>query len=393
MATVSFTFGEPLSGQWITATATDVENGTSEFSTCLQVTTSTPTGADLGITGSAAPNPVESGANCTYSITVSNAGPESATATTVIADTPVGTTFVSASVSQGTLAGPAVGTRGLVTFTLGELPSGATATATVVVSVTAAPGATIGFASSATSQKADPSTVNNTTASTVAVAEPGTTPIADLSLNASGPAGPVVTGSAASFTLTVSNGGPSAATDVIISTSVPAGTTLQSVASTGGTLSAPPSGSTGPIECTASSLNVGETITVSITLQIAAQPGTTIVLAGTAMSAVQDSSSANNSASASADVIGDVIPPEVTRIVPATGAPYRLKILGSRFQSGILVYIGDDVAPWSTVAFKNDGKLLLKEGGRLKRKFPRGTAVSIRLVNPDGGVVTVSFTR
>lgn len=392
-ATVSFTFGEPLAGMWITSTATEVQNGTSEFSTCVQVTTSTPTGADLGITGSATPNPVESGATCMYSITVSNAGPESATATTAIADTPVGTTFVSAAVSQGNVTGPAVGTRGLVTFTLGDLPSGATVTATVVVSVTAAPGATIGFASSATSQRADPSTINNTTASTVAVAEQGTTPIADVSLDVSGPSDPVVAGSMALYALTVANEGPSVATDVIVATAVPAGTTLHSIASTRGTLSAPPTGSTGPVQCSVSSLNVGETVTVTLTLLVAAEPGTTIVLAGMATSAVQDNSSANNSDSASAIVIGDVTPPEVARIVPATGAPFRLKILGSRFQSGILVYISDDVAPWSTVAFKGDGKLLIKEGGRLKRMFPRGVAVPIRLVNPDGGVATASFTR
>ena len=393
-AAVSLSSNESLEAMWISATATDLENGTSEFSTCVQVRSANPTGADLGITGSASPNPVESGANATYTIAVSNAGPEAATATAVIVDVPVGTTLVSASVSQGTWSGPAVGTRGLVTFSIGDLPLAATVTATVVVTVTAAPGSTIGFAASATSQRADPSTINNTTASTLTVAEQGTTPIADVSLVVSGPTEPVATGTVALFTFTVANAGPSPATDVILATAVPNATTLHSIGSTGGTLSAPPVGSSGPINCAIASLGVGESVVLSLTMLVSSDAGPTFSVDGGATSAVQDNAPANNSATASVSVT-TTAPPVVSGVQPLTGgsAPYRIKLLGDGFKPGIQIYIGEDSTPWPSVAFKNSGKLVLKQGGPLKRRFPKGVAVSIRLVNPDGGVATIAFTR
>src|ERR1041385_8200155 len=59
------------------------------------------TQADLSVTKTGSPNPVNAGSNVTYSITVNNAGPGSASPDTLIDPIPSGTTFVSATTPSG----------------------------------------------------------------------------------------------------------------------------------------------------------------------------------------------------------------------------------------------------------------------------------------------------
>jgi uncharacterized repeat protein (TIGR01451 family) len=85
--------------------------------------------ADLAITKLDAPDPTYVNGNITYTISVTNAGPGTA-ATAVVTDIlPAGTTFVSATASQGSCANAA----GTVTCNLGTLNSGGSATVTIVV--------------------------------------------------------------------------------------------------------------------------------------------------------------------------------------------------------------------------------------------------------------------
>jgi uncharacterized repeat protein (TIGR01451 family) len=98
------------------------------------------TPADVGITLSA-PGKVSPGATLTYSMNVTNAGQVTATGVVVSNALPLGTAFVSASASQGTVTtAPTVGKNGIVEVAVGSLANGATATMSVVVTVTAAPG-------------------------------------------------------------------------------------------------------------------------------------------------------------------------------------------------------------------------------------------------------------
>ncbi len=73
--------------------------------------------------------------------------------------------------------------------------------------------------------------------------------------------------------------------------------------------------------------------------------------------------------------------------------PFRLRIDGSGFQAGIKVFIGDEAVSWSDLVFKNGEKLILKGGKNLKRLFPKGTIVRLRLLNPDGGETTFNWKR
>jgi uncharacterized repeat protein (TIGR01451 family) len=80
-----------------------------------------PPAADLTVSMNSGPNPVASGSEESYAITVRNYGPAHAPNTTVTDTLPAGLTFVSCTSSQGTCAGPAIGSSGTVTVNVGQL--------------------------------------------------------------------------------------------------------------------------------------------------------------------------------------------------------------------------------------------------------------------------------
>ena len=84
---------------------------------------------DLGITGLAAPFPADVRSNLTYSLTITNAGPNASTGVTLSNLLPAEVNFISASSSQGSC----INAGRLVTCALGTLADGATATVTIVV--------------------------------------------------------------------------------------------------------------------------------------------------------------------------------------------------------------------------------------------------------------------
>lgn len=85
-------------------------------------------------------------------------------------------------------------------------------------------------------------------------------------------------------------------------------------------------------------------------------------------------------------------PPVVTG-VQKLGSPFRLRITGSHFEDGITVTLGTDIQPWSNTQRKSDTQIMLKGGGSLKARFPKGQTVTIYVHNPDGGTASISYTR
>jgi uncharacterized repeat protein (TIGR01451 family)/CSLREA domain-containing protein len=111
--------------------------------------------SDLEISKADSPDPVTVGDNLTYTITVTNRGPDAA-ANVVVTDTlPSGVTFVSASPG-------CVHAAGVVTCNLRFIPAGGSVTITIVVTPTA-PG-TISNTARVTSDTVDPNTANNSDA-------------------------------------------------------------------------------------------------------------------------------------------------------------------------------------------------------------------------------------
>ncbi len=179
--------------------------------------------ADLSV-GKSGPVTATVGESVTYTLTVANGGPDAAAAVTLVDSLPAGLTFISAS-DGGTASG------GAVTWSLGDVGSGSSLPRTVTVKAAAA-GAQVDVAR-VTSTTADPDTGDQRATFTTTVAEPA--PMADLSVEKSGPVTATV-GESVTYTLTVANGGPDAAAAVTLVDSLPAGLTFIS-ASDGGTAS------------------------------------------------------------------------------------------------------------------------------------------------------------
>jgi uncharacterized repeat protein (TIGR01451 family) len=159
--------------------------------------------ADLGISLVAPSGQIILGDTNTFSITVTNAGPDAAPAT-VVNQLPSGLSLVSAAMGQG---GFSVNGQ-TVTYNCGLVPPGTSLTITNSVRAsevgpqtdlfTVAPGGPTIL---------DPSAINNAATTVFAVIEP----TADVAAFAAAPPTPFVVGVQSTFTLTISNAGPQVA--------------------------------------------------------------------------------------------------------------------------------------------------------------------------------------
>jgi uncharacterized repeat protein (TIGR01451 family) len=142
---------------------------------------------------------VASGANLTYSITVKDAGPDTAQQVVVQDTLPSASGFVSETSSQGSCIIPAPDATGTMTCSLGSIANAGQATITVVVNVKAPAGQSVSDTVSVSPTSSfDPNLANNTATVTtyVAAPTPTTTSIASS-------ADPSVYGQSVTFTATV----------------------------------------------------------------------------------------------------------------------------------------------------------------------------------------------
>lgn len=127
-----------------------------DSSVSIPVTESGSPSADLSVAMSDAPDPVSNGSNVTYTITVTNNGPDTATGVTLADTLPSsGVTFVSATPSQGNCYG-----TGPVNCSLGDITNGSNATVSVVLQTTAT--GVITNVATASSTTTDPNSGNDT---------------------------------------------------------------------------------------------------------------------------------------------------------------------------------------------------------------------------------------
>jgi len=128
--------------------------------------------ADLALQKTSAPNPLAVGSTLTYTLTITNRGPSSATEVTLSDPLPPGVNFLSATASQGTCAN----STNTVTCMLNTLLSGASATVTIAVTPTVA--TTITNTASVTAAESDPDLSNNSAAASTTVTASGCTGLA-----------------------------------------------------------------------------------------------------------------------------------------------------------------------------------------------------------------------
>jgi uncharacterized repeat protein (TIGR01451 family) len=159
-------------GELITATATRDGSSTSGFSSAITV--SKPTiSADVGVAASATPKSVPAGGDVTFTITVTNAGPDAAVQAALATAVPAGTEFVSLAAPAGwAVNAPAVGGTGSVHATIASLAAGGQAVFKLIVHVDpgVAAGTTVALASTVATTTADTNSGNQSASASTTVA-------------------------------------------------------------------------------------------------------------------------------------------------------------------------------------------------------------------------------
>jgi uncharacterized repeat protein (TIGR01451 family) len=236
--------------------------------------TETPQQADLQLAktvSTAAPNV---GDTITFTVTLTNAGPDAATNVTVADTLPVGLTLLNSSPSQGTYAG------GI--WTVGSVAFNASATLTLQATVIS-PNSQTNTASVSHSDQFDPNTANNTASATETPQQ------ADLQLTKTAPASAAV-GTTFNYTITLSNLGPNTATNVTAQDVLPAGVTLVNTTATQGSYNS------GTSTWTVGSIAASASATLTVTVQKSAATSVTNT-ASVSHSDQFDPNTGNNSAS------------------------------------------------------------------------------------------------
>jgi hypothetical protein len=259
--------------------------------------------ADLSVTKTDTPDPVNAGTNLTYTITVANAGPDAASAAAWSDTLPAGTTFVSLSPVAGwTCTTPAVGGTGTVDCNNPSFAVGS-AVFTLVVNVDASvlPGTLLGNTAAATSTTTDPNAANNASTTTTTVGSGS----ADLSVTLADAPDPVTVGQNLTYTIDVANVGPSNAVNASVSLPLPAGTTFISNTVPGGwSCTTPTAGTNGTVSCSNASFGVTTApFTVVVQVGNGVAGGTVLGATATVSSATPDPVGANNSATTTTTVL------------------------------------------------------------------------------------------
>jgi uncharacterized repeat protein (TIGR01451 family) len=186
----------------------------------------TPATADLNVAIAAVPNPVLIGGTLTYTVSVTNNGPSSASSVSVTNVLPISAQIQSTAVSGGTVS--TVGN--VILWSVSRLDMGASATATITVTPTAE--GIITAIATVGATEFDPIPANNTARVSITVGA-----AADLAISLSAFPNPVVAGSNVTYTIAVTNTGPSAATGVTVSGLLPPTVNVLSTNATQGSIS------------------------------------------------------------------------------------------------------------------------------------------------------------
>ncbi len=218
--------------------------------------------------------------NLTHTITLTNAGPSTATSVTLSESLtlPAGVTLVSITPSQGTFSTP--------TWSAGTLAPAGSATLTVVVTAAAS-------AATGTDTVCDTATVTGATETLINTGNDSdnectsVTRRVDMVVSKTESIDPVVAGSGVgnlTYVVTVANNGPSDGSGVALSEvlTLPAGVTLASATPSQGTFASP----TWTVGGLATGTNA--TLTVVVTASAAAAPGTDVICDTATLTAVNE---------------------------------------------------------------------------------------------------------
>ena len=150
----------------VTASATNIPPGLTTNTASASVVVANANSADVSIVKTGTPNPVTEGTPLTYTLTVTNNGPASATNVTVADTLPSVLSYLSSTTTQGSCSEAG----GTVSCLLGTMANAATATITILT-FPGTPGVVTNTAT-VTADQADPNLANNTSTQTETITAP-----------------------------------------------------------------------------------------------------------------------------------------------------------------------------------------------------------------------------
>ncbi len=370
--------------QTVIVDITSVTNGTEQGAQQVTaVITNDDFIADLAITMTNGTPSTVAGVGATYTIVVSNTGPDAGTGANVVVTLPPAVTSATwtcvatggaACLPNGTgsiNANVIVPPAGAVTFTLiAQVSAGATGALANTATVMPMAGAT------------DPTPANNSaTDSDTLVVE------ADVRVSATSAPATVMVGQQLTFTVTATNHGPSNAQGVALATATPFNTTFAAATpSAGGSCTTPAVGATGSIVCTwAGPTGVGAGTARTLTLVVVVEPkylGGNLNVGASVSASTFDPTLANNTTGPSA-------PPP-----PAAMAVSGAALVGGQppVKATVEALVGGTVCGQATTGAGGAFSLSVSSAGQQAGCGTNGAAVTFRLngLPASGSVVFAS---
>ena len=279
--------------------------------------TASSTQADLQVTKTAS-GPVDAGQPLTYTITVTNNGPDPSTNVTLtdpMYNLMSNGGLQSITTTQGTCTPPAPAsgpTNQTVSCNLGTLANGASATVKITILPTiAVTGNRTNTAYVTSPDIGDPNQANNS-----ATASSLVTAVADLALSKTATPSSVPAGAPLTYQVTIKNNGPSTAQAVSMSDTLPTNATFINVVSVsnGGTCPTTPSvdAAGGQLTCQWPNISNGSQYTVTYRVR-PTTAGTTVTNNATVSTTTKESNLTNNSATTSTPVTAAVLDVSITK--------------------------------------------------------------------------------
>ncbi|MBO9663638.1 MAG: DUF11 domain-containing protein, partial [Dokdonella sp.] len=327
------------------------------------------------------------GQNVTFTVTLTNLGPNAATNVRVNDALPAGLGFVSANPSQGAYD-DATGV-----WTVGDLAvSGAGAVATLQITATVTQtGAITNVATSAGGDQTDPTPSNDEGSATVTV--PASV---DVSITKSGPA-TVSAGGTITYTLVVANAGPDQANGTTYSDAVPAGITGVGASCgtpVGGAVCANPSVTGNTVSGTVPTLPANGSVTITITGTAPAEATTLTNTATVTPPAGSDDPTPGNDTSPPVETeVTPVADLSITKTGPATVAAggtitYTLVVANAGPSRADGAAVSDPLPAGLSNAAASCGNAT---GGAVCGAFDTSVAGTIATL-PAGGSATITIT-
>jgi uncharacterized repeat protein (TIGR01451 family) len=321
-----------------TATVTGPELDPDLTNNTSTTTSTVAPDADLEVTLTPSVNVAPVGSPITYTLSIGNNGPSTATQTVVTVQFPADFVNIVVLPDQGAFT---ISNSNLVTINTGIVPASSASNITFTVTPTAVETAIV--TATALSPVIDPNPKNNSTSASVSVGN-----AADLAVSLAASPNPVLVGQELIYTAIVSNNGPSAASQPVLVDTLPAGLTYdpsKSSAGPNGTISF----SGGVVTASLNALLPGDTDTITIAVFPTASAlisNTVTVGDPTLVNPVEiDPNLANNVATATvpvspADLSVDVINPNGPLFI-GSNAVYQIQVTNSGPATATNVILND----------------------------------------------------